>query len=215
MKMNDENAHLISPINKRLETVEQARVFQVHRTLFQLDSNLLGPFATLANAPSPKALPRSFSRSSGEDATSRLPFTEVMQNKELLLPSAFLKQEKQATAPYEWDYSSDFIGAYSVAERRKRIERYRKKRKELNFRQVRYFTRANICQKRERVGGRFVKTAEVIRADKTAREKDKSPKFTRQKISANCQADQMRLDTDVSLIAETMLRMSRHTGETY
>jgi len=148
---------------------------------------------TATNAPSPRYLPRAVSRSSDEERqlkTQQLTNSQISQqntkkNQKINedydndnevhgspnISSFVQQQQPSSSTKYRnivWEYSSDRVGIYDLPARRARIEKYREKRRNLTFRKVRYSARSNICQKRERVGGRFVKTTHVIRADTQA-----------------------------------------------
>jgi hypothetical protein len=75
--------------------------------------------------------------------------TPVKQKKKTVTSKTPLKPEDENVVS---------IGTYTRAERRKKIERYRRKRKTRIFGgKVRYKCRQNFAQHRPRVGGRFVK----------------------------------------------------------
>lgn len=163
---------------------------------------------SLSNAPSPRTLPRSLSRTSN-DEDRRLGGNSqegLVKVKKLLIQRTSSSEGRKAPSKpvdWEWEYAQEQVGAYDIDSRRARIEKYREKRKSLTFRKVRYSARSNICQKRERVGGRFVKTNQIIRADSqalmhpdTVQRPAKQPKRAAE-------------TTDLETVAELMIGLSK------
>ena len=217
-KMMPQGNLWFSPV-KKSEQFEPMRFHELQHRVFHLDTENIGSFsayALLANAPPPKPLPRSISRSSSEELSgssrkqSSSDFDPLIQNDSAIKSPRSDLTHTPKSKQFEWKYSCDQIGIYDIEERRLRIEQYRQKRKQLNFHQVRYYTRSNICQKRQRVGGRFVKTATIIRADRPSQEAGRSRLGSTSSSSADTLKSE-NADTDLSLVAETMLRMSRHS----
>jgi hypothetical protein len=168
-----------SPIKATIMPIkERARLHETQRLnlAYSPSSPDNARLATHANAPSPRAVPRAVSRSSHddhrrfEDGSNSSSANSVgdVDDKKLDLGKSVSEKLKFKPPDYKWEYSGDRVGIYDLSSRKERIQRYREKRLHLCFRQVRYSARSNICQKRERVGGRFVKTDRVIRADTEA-----------------------------------------------
>jgi len=186
-------------------------------------------FSSTSNAPSPRTLPRSLSRSSEDEerrirgnssssaisglssysvTSSSTSDWEIVNNKSLSAHASHQNENNNnskriALRPpdWNWEYSSDRIGIYDLPSRRARIEKYREKRRHLTFRQVRYSARSNICQKRERVGGRFVKTDRVIRADTQALMHPEAVLRTNKK--------KLNDKTELKSVAELMVELSK------
>jgi len=163
-------------------------------------------------APSPRALPRSVSRTSDESLVRRSlevqPSSFDLNDEELSEPSVAEEAKPRLVTrdpSWQWEYSSDRVGVYDIASRRVRIARYRERRKQLSFHKVRYSARSNICQKRQRVGGRFVKTEQIIRADREALMHPNAPLRTSKKSSSSSSPD----DASLVAVAELMVELSQ------